>query len=381
MRHDIYLASALFLLPALLPAPDSAAAGTKPPAKAPPVQGTPVLELAAFDKAVQAYMEERSIVGGVLAVMKNGKLLLAHGYGWRDKHAGTLMGPETPFRIASVTKPITLAGLMKLIAQGKLSLATKVFDLLGVQPPPGRPMDKRLLDITVQHLIDHKGGWDRKKSGDPMFQSVKIAKALGKPSPPSADDIVHYMMGQPLDFDPGSKSVYSNFGYCVLGRVIEKVSGQRYIDYQTKELFQPLGLKSSGLARSLPQFRNPAEPLYLDPASGVNVFAPKGPHVPAPDGSFCIEAMDAHGGLIASAPDLVRFLDAYWMNGQPRKGGNHSFSFFGSLPGTWTVAIQRPDGLSIAAFFNQRTDPSGLKYEAISDVLNKTADSIQQWPH
>ena len=82
----------------------------------------------------------------------------------------------------------------------------------------------------------------------------------------------------------------------------------------------------------------------------------------------------AHGGLIASAPDLVRFLDNFWMDGSRRKmGEGRSYVFFGSLPGTWSVVIQRRDGMNIAALFNQRTDASKLPYDSIRKILNGAA--------
>jgi CubicO group peptidase (beta-lactamase class C family) len=347
-----------------------------------PTIGKEVPELVAFDNTMQKFMRERKIFAGTLAVSKNNKIVLAHGYGFLDDSHTHLCGPATPMRIASVSKPITLAALLHLIRDGKIALDTKPFVYLNIQPPPGRQMDKRLLEITIKDLIDHRGGWDRGKAGDPMFKSLTIANALGEIGPASADDIIHYMAGQPLQFDPGSKSVYSNFGYCVLGRVIEKASGKSYIEYLHETVTEPLGIKSIQLGHTLPKARNPKEPMYRDPGGGRNVMHPLNKtDVPAADGTFCLEAMDSHGGLIASAPDLVRFLDAYWMDGHPRKAGQSAtYTFFGSLPGTWSVVIQRPDGINMAALFNQRTDPSRLSYDLIRDMLDDTTKQIKLWP-
>jgi CubicO group peptidase (beta-lactamase class C family) len=347
-----------------------------------PMTGKAVAELAAFDDAIQKFMHQRNIQTATLTLMQRGKIVLERGYGWLDEERTHLCGPQTPMRIASISKPVTLAALRKLLRTGKLDLKTKPFVYLAVQPPPGATMDKRLTEITIQDLIDHKGGWDRDKAGDPMFMSLKIARALGIPGPPTPAEIITYMAGQPLQFNPGSKSVYSNFGYCVLGRVIEKATGKKYIDYVHEAVTEPLGLKSIQLGRSLPKLRSPKEPIYLDPGFGPNVMIPgsKGV-VPSPDGTFCIESMDAHGGLLSSAPDLARFLQAYWISGQPRRAGEvESFIFFGSLPGTHTMAQQRRDGLNIVALFNQRADSSGLSYDAIEGLLNKTADAVKKWP-
>ena len=170
--------------------------------------------------------------------------------------------------------------------------------MLGLKPPPGPKPDPRLNDITIQHLLEHRGGWDRIEAFDPMGRPLAIAAFLKGPGPAGPVDIIRYMMGQPLQFDPGSKMSYSNFGYCVLGRVIEKVSGQTYPAYVRKSIFAPLGAHSVELGRSLPRYRNPREPFYRHSGKGRNVLDPQSKDkVPLPDGTFYLEAMDAHGGL------------------------------------------------------------------------------------
>ena len=247
--------------------------------------------------------------------------------------------------------------------------------MLGLKPPAGHKPDPRLNDITIQHLLEHKGGWDREKSFDPMFRPLKIAAFLKGPGPAGPVDIIRYMMGQPLQFDPGSKMSYSNFGYCVLGRVIEKVSGQTYPAYIRKSIFAPLGAHSVELGRSLPRYRNPREPFYRHSGKGRNVLDPQSKDkVPLPDGTFYLEAMDAHGGLIASSRDIVRFLDAYWISGEPRRGNGRAYAHFGLLPGTFTLVMQRPNGVNLAAFFNQGADPSGRDYFKLQSLMSAAAD-------
>lgn len=318
-----------------------------------------------FDQAMQKFMTERNIKAGTLTVSRGGKLLWSQGYGAKV---------DDPFRIASLTKPITAAAVRTLIREKKLSLDDKAFPLLGLKPLPGQTPDPRLNNITIGHLLDHQGGWDHAKTFDPMFESLKIAAALKAPAPPSPVDIVRYMMGQPLQFDPGSRKSYSNFGYCVLGRVIEKVSGKPCTAY-IKDMLAPLGIRSVELGRTLPRFRNPREPAYLDPGKGRNVLDPQSEEkVPAPDGTFYLEAMDAHGGLTASAPDLVRFLEAYWVSGEKRSGNGYHYTFFGSLPGTFTMVMQRPNGVNVAVLFNQRADMSRRPYEQIEELMRDAAD-------
>jgi CubicO group peptidase (beta-lactamase class C family) len=214
-----------------------------------------------------------------------------------------------------------------------------------------------------------------------MFRSREIAAALGQRPPASARDIIRYMAGQPLQFTPGTQTAYSNFGYCVLGRVIEKVTGQSYLAYVRGAILAPLGIKDVALGRTLPKDGSPREPYYADFTTGLSVFDRADKEVPAPDGGFYLEAMDSHGGLIASAEDLVRFLRAYWLSGKPRGPKETAgFCFFGILPGTFAMALERPDGVNIAVLFNQRRDLSGLKYEDIEKVINRTVDGVKRWP-
>jgi CubicO group peptidase (beta-lactamase class C family) len=189
------------------------------------------------------------------------------------------------------------------------------------------------------------------------------------------------MAGQPLQFKPGSKSVYSNFGYSLLGQIIEKVTGRTYVDYVRTELLAPLGITTINLGHTLLSERAPGEPRYTDPGLGPNVVQPDATEsVAAPDGTFYLEAMDSHGGLIGSAPDLARFLHVYTLDGLPRAGGLVSGCFFGALPGTFVMALQRADGIEIAALFNQSQDPFGPDYHKIEMMLEKAVDSIQKWP-
>ena len=285
--------------------------------------------------------------------------------------------PTDPFRIASLTKPITAAAVRNLIARGTISLDTKVFDYLGLAPLPGERPDARLKDITIRHLLDHKGGWDRDATFDPMFRPLEIAEDLGKPGPATANDVIRTMSGKPLDFAPGTKTAYSNFGYCVLGRVLEKATGQSYTAHIRKDLLAPLGITSIDLGRTLPSRRDGREPFYADADRGRNVMRPASkPLVALPDGNFHLEAMDSHGGLIASSVDLARFLTAYWISGEPRQGGNSRGHHFGNLPGTFTLMMQHPSDLDVAVLFNQGTDPSKKKYEDILPQMNAACKRV-----
>ncbi len=273
--------------------------------------GQAVPDLAGFDQVMTSLMQKWSLPGGQLAVAKNGRLVFNRGFGLADVEHDVPVQPDNLFRIASVSKTITAVAIMTLVDTGKLSLDDKVFPLIGFEPASHASVDSRLDTITVEQCLVHSGGWDSTTSFDPQFLpwSRMAAATLGLNDPPEAAAIVRFMLGVPLDFDPGSKSVYSNFGFNVLGRVIERASGQPYAEYVRDHLFTPGGIMDMSIGRTRREDRAPGEVIYYAPAGlglGESVFWGEG-YVPLAYGSFYMEALDAHGGWIASAADLVRF--------------------------------------------------------------------------
>lgn len=311
----------------------------------------------ALETAIRESMKLVDAKAATVAVSRNGKLLFSAGFGFQDQSRQTPVTSSALFRIASVSKPITAAAIKSAIRQQKLTLKTKAFEFLEMSKTHGEPADTRLNDITIEHLLNHKGGWDRGVGFDPMFQGVRILQTLNPRKTPTPSDVVAYMWQQPLQFQPGSKSVYSNFGYCVLGRVLEKAYDKPYFECVQELVFKPHAIKEVALGTSDSQNR---------PASEVEY--------PVEDRRFLLDVMDAHGGLVASAPAVCRFLDQFWISGEPRKPGqNYSYTFYGSLPGTTAMARQRSDGFNIAVLLNNRRD---AKFYDDLDVLKKTVDSV-----
>jgi N-acyl-D-amino-acid deacylase len=383
--------------------------------------------LVSFDRLMGEFLREHELPGAALAVAHKGKLVYARGFGHADRDAGELVGPRALFRIASISKPLTAVAVLQLMERGRLKLDDSVFQVLQLQQPKDRGIrfDPRWKNVTIEHLLQHRGGWDRDKSFDPMFRSPTIVKELDVPPPARPWDIIHYMLRQPLDFDPGEKDVYSNFGYCLLGRVIEKVSGQTYEEYVRKEVLAPLNIHTMRLGATLPEKRARGEVQYYvaKKARGTAVMGPHlGEPVPEPYGAWCLESMDAHGGWLSSAPDLVRFATAFDdprrckvlksksieilfarppgaagrdRNGKPRDAyyacgwmvrpvdekGHANTWHAGSLPGTSTLLVRRHDGLTWAVLFNSRTSAKKVEpASAIDPLVHKAADAVKNWP-
>ncbi|HYI25431.1 MAG TPA: serine hydrolase domain-containing protein, partial [Thermomicrobiales bacterium] len=284
-----------------------------------PVSGDPVPELSDFDTLVTGVMEKWSLPGGQLAIISGDQVLLDHGYGMADVEAGEQVAPEMTFRIASSSKPITGVAIQHLIDDGALTLDTPVFPLLSLEPPANATPDPRLESITVEQLLVHSGGWNSATGYDPQYLPWPLVAShvLAAENPASAETIIRFMLGQPLDFDPGTLSAYSNFGYNVLGRVIEHLTGKTYEQYVLDEIAAPLGITDWKIGGTYLEERLPGEVRYYGaPDQGLRIGVTSGEgYVPVGYGSFSLPSLDAHGGWISSAHDLARFalgIDGTW---------------------------------------------------------------------
>jgi N-acyl-D-amino-acid deacylase len=277
-----------------------------------PVAGPDVPGVQPFDTGVSTLLKKWNIPGATVAVAKNGQLVLARGYGYADFENKELMQPDAMFRIGSNSKVLTAMAILHLKDQGLIDLDAKFLDIL-TQYQVTTGGDPRIRDITMRDLLRHSGGWDRDKSGDPMGWQGTVSGALGISMPVLCPDVIRYMMGQPLDFAPGAKQVYSNLGYCILGRVIEKVSGQPYELYVRDHVLDSMDVHalSIGYSHHLSE-RGPHEVKYYEYNGAPlldSVFPGEG-KVPANYGGFEILTLDSCGGWIGSALDLTRLMTA-----------------------------------------------------------------------
>lgn len=393
-----------------------------------PVTGRGDPQLVSFDRVMSSFLTLHEIPGAALAVTKDSRLVYARGFGYADLERKEPIEPGSLFRIASISKPITAAAVLRLVEGGKVRLRDKVFDILRIEShveSNARP-DPRLKEVTVLQLLHHTAGWDSARSPDPMvWQSAAIAKALKVAPPARPEHIIRYMMGRPLDFDPGQRHAYSNFGYCLLGRVLEAVTGMTYEDYVRKEVLSLVDIKRMRVGKTLAVERADGEVRYYDEQgrTAPAVVGPEvGKQVPLPYGAWYLEAMDSHGGWIASAVDLARFASAfdtpetsklltagsietmfarpegragYEADGQPRltyygcgwsvvsqgnRGGRNHFHG-GGLDGSAGLLARRGDGLNWAVVFNTCNGPAGNHLGfAIDFYLHRAADKVKAWP-
>ncbi|MFI6597032.1 serine hydrolase domain-containing protein [Nonomuraea sp. NPDC050536] len=366
-------------------------------------------QLASFDKTVQKFMTDRSITNGQLAIARKGKILAARGYGVYSPNGASMatVQPTSLFRIASLSKNITSAAILRLAQDGKLTLTTPITKLLGLSSAA----DQRLEQVTLWRLMQHTGGWDRDVSKDPLWLDQTIAASLDQGFPISHADIIKYVTGKPLDFAPGSKMSYSNYGYMLLGRVIEKVSGMSYEAYVRSKLLAPRGITRMRLGKSLRSEMSTAEVGYQSKYTTKIVVNDSGTTVPYPYGGFNMPNQDANGGWLASAVDMVRWAGVFdapnsVLNAtsisrafaKPEIGVSSDGSWYGagwyvrtwgsgrntwhsgSMPGTFTFLVRNALGVTWCVQFNRREEEGSLDFDAIDQLLWQAHDAVTSWP-
>ena len=304
-----------------------------------------------------------------VAISTGGRFVYDRAGGMADPQHMVQAQQDTLFRIADLSKPITAVTIFSLIENGKLHLDDKIFGSAGILgtnfgSPPYRPY---VTDITLDHLLTHTaGGWGA-DDNDPMlhnngWNAAKLIAATIK-------DVS--LMSQ-----PGTQWTYSNFGYCILGRVIEQVTGQPYEGYVQTNILGPCGITGMQIARNEERQRGLSEAVY----SGQYSEAPY---------KINVSRMDSTAGWIGSSTQLVQFLDhvagapnipallkpetvramttpapAYpagsaryargWMVSDEGAG---SWWHSGSLPGSTSLMIRSAAGSCSAVICNTRTQP------------------------
>jgi CubicO group peptidase (beta-lactamase class C family) len=374
--------------------------------------GIYVPQLANFDTALMNIMSTYSVPGGQMAITYQGRLVYSRGFGFANTAAQDSVQPYNIFRVASISKTVTGIAIMKLFEQGLINLDAKVFGPTGILNDAmyQNILDPQVTNITIRNLLHHEGGWNSSVSGDPMFDAYNIATVMGVTSPPGPDVVIQYMLANKmLDFAPGTQSVYSNFGFCVAGRVIEKITGQSYEDYVRNNILIPLGITSMQLANNTQANQLPNEVTYYDYPGAPFAYSVynNSTLVTWPYGGFNIEFMDSHGGWAASAEDLCKLLCAVdRFNTRPdilltstidtmikpsaaapnyglgiNVNSNNNWWHLGSIPGSTTEFIRAGNWqINIAILLNSRTANVSNISSAVDGLLWNVLPTITNWP-
>ncbi len=356
--------------------------------------------LESIDALMRRFVRDEVLSAGQIAVFRGGVEVFSRAYGDAPPTGYRALSPKTLFRIASCSKMFTCAAIDALHRRGKVDLNARVFRLLGIHEPAlaGDRPDPRIDDITVQHLVDHAGGWNIHRPiqipggpfidavhWDPMFRMRQVANDLGLAVPPTKMQLARYMYGKPLQFTPGTQDYkttrgnsYSNFGYVLLGMVVEAVTGGRYIDYVRDGIDGKGAWPEVLVSPMLSGEKNLLEVWYDEPKVGLSALQPQS-EVELPftsgGGGFITELMDSAGGLMTNAETLARFASrhaAFGMGG--RAAGSERD---GGMAGLSSEVMSRPNGVDCAFIFN-RTEfgDEGRTLDVFLGLLKTMLDAL-----
>lgn len=339
---------------------------------------------------VDAFLRTYEIPGLSLAVSRRGRLVYARGFGLADTVTGQRVTTASRFRIASLAKPITATTVMRLADRGDLALDDTVFGSEGILASFGTPHDPRATQITVRHLLQHSAGAWPNDANDPMMSNPGL----------SAVDLIFAVLAlHTLNNAPGTAFAYSNFGYCILGRVIAKVTGQAYDAHVRQHVLAPCGITGMELAGNTLADRRPDEVRYQG-LDGDDPYA------------LPVRRMDAHGGWLGTAIDVLRFLvrvdgfatvpdilpasaittmttpsglpgsDGYAAGWSTNTEGSRWHDGF--LPGSTATLVRTSDELCWVALANggrrDASDPTRDAVVGLDSLLWAIRDKVDFWP-
>jgi CubicO group peptidase (beta-lactamase class C family) len=331
-----------------------------------------------LDGLVVAFMQKARVANAQLAVSKNGVTVFSHAYTYQGI-AASITTTSTIMRLASNTKAWTSAALYNLIASGAVDPKAKVFAYLGItQPlPAGAHVDPRVYEITIEDMIQHKSGWDDSKPPyyDPSFAMRETALALGLTHEIDQTQYVRYQLHQPLQEAPGQKYAYCNFCYDVLGMVVAKASGMRYIDYVQAHVAAPSGAALIDISPTVGSRLRGEVAQYYNTKRGLSaVYVTSKQLWPFPYGGNggLNEVGQGDGGAATSAESMLALMNHYiiWGVGTPPPKGE-GWAREGEMSGTETYAEQAPNRTNWA--FDINTD------QHVARAFDKLQSTIEKY--
>jgi D-alanyl-D-alanine carboxypeptidase len=235
-----------------------------------------------IDTIVRAGLEKK-IASYAIAVVKDGRLVLARGYGYADLENSVPATAETIYRLGSITKQFTSLAILQLAEAGKLSIDDELTKFLPDYPVQGHK-------VTIHQLLNHTSGIKSYTSLPNFFRTARQDL--------TSEEMLALFKDQPFDFEPGEKMQYNNSGYYLLGVIIEKVSGQTYAEYLAEHIFKPLGMHATRYGDNRPLIPFRAQAYKRARGELVN------------DDPISMNAPGAAGALVSNVLDLVKWHQA-----------------------------------------------------------------------
>ncbi len=358
-----------------------------------------------LDRDIRSFMRRWELKGASFALMRNDSLLYAKGYGIASDT--TACDASNLFRVASVSKLLTATAIMKLVEGETLSLDSQIFGSDGILCD-SLFLDlrsKNLEQITVEHLLRHTAGFSS-PHGDPAFSNYTIARLLGRELPLELDDMVLYATQNKLRSRPGANYDYSNLGYLILTKVIEKSTSQSYESFVKDSILAPIGCYDISIAHNFNRDKAPGEVSYYEvkEAECVEAYDGSGIMTMKSDGGNNVTLLSGAGGWIASPTELLRFVAS--INNHPGKedilseesirtmtydhkdsrpigwATVHSGEWLrsGSMAGTTALIKRQKDGYTWVFLTNSSAWIGHRLSNYISSHISRAVAKVDRWP-
>jgi D-alanyl-D-alanine carboxypeptidase len=318
-------------------------------------QATDQNALAEVDNWIRARAAADSFSGAVL-VAKNGVPILRAGYGLADRERRTPVTPETKFNLGSIDKLITRIAIWQLVASGKLDLDAPIGRYL-----PDYPNAAVRDRVTTRHLYEMKSGIGN-FMGDAYLQRHDRIRTV--------DDYLELFVNEAPQFEPGSAMLYSNGGYVILGKLIERLSGKSYYEYVLANITGPVGMASTrhylldedvpSRATGYTATKGPLQP---------NTYSLAGRGSPAGGGYSTVDDFLKLDAALRSARLLPAAFDSIL---GPSFARGETVSYGGGGPGTNTQYASWADGTTLIVFSNRDPSAGTQVAQHIATALGKS---------
>lgn len=372
---------------------------------------------------MNSLLAKYNVPGAALAVSKNGRLVYTKGFGYANIARRERVTPRTLFRISSVSKPLASVVALRLVEQGKLKLTDRPYEILGELPSlSGRRINPKAFDITIEDLLNHTSGqasYNRRgRISSPMQPPLSrtISKLYGVPHPPPFKYVAAYMQSKPMINTPGKAFKYSNYGYALLGAVVEKVVGRSFEAHTRSSVLRPIGISCMrfGATRRSQAVKDEASYYDLVGASPIRSVFDDAERDFFPYAGRHNEGWGAAGAWVASPVDIVQLVNhvdglrppallpprmvkkmlarnvvtenrkGFWYGlgwrVQNKRIGEHWYHDGASNGGAAAIMLRTNDGVVWSALFNRRLPAGRALYKEFNKQMWSIVRSIKNWP-
>ena len=363
--------------------------------------GADAADFIGLDAAINTFLADtatphKSLAGASVAVARNGRVVHARSFGTGNVATGEPVRVDSRFRIASESKTILAATVVRLAEQGALSLDQPVWPLIDGRVPLPAGADPRANDITVRNLLTHSSGFLTWL--DPLFnEQAETVAQFGPAGPTSCEQAAGWFLGTwPLAYAPGTKYGYTNLDYCLLGIVVEAVTGEPWWQVENEQVLRPRGIVD-------------VRPAHTRGDHLVHEIVHDTPAPDAVGGGWFMETLGGAGALVGTAVDLVRFLDGldasrpgtdlvgpatlsamtakptyakpeatvWYGQGLIVYGDGANWGHTGSLHNARGMMLHRSDGTTFAILFNGTFDKHA---DEMANLMTAALATVSHWP-